>query len=468
MSTALAIAGVSAVLRDLLNNGLIDHKATDALGATITVSVGPPDRVIPAAGGTEATQLNLFMYNVTPNTGWRNEGLAARDGSGSQRLSNPPLAINLHYLISAHASADLHGEILLGYAMQLLHETPVLSRNAIQKALNPSPAVGTALPIALQALADSGLENQIEQIKLTPEYLSTEELSKLWTATQSHLRPTAAYMASVVLIEATTPIRKTLPVLMRGVADRGVSIQLGAAPSLQSVSMVMIDDAARKPEPPSWPSAQWGLRLSFRGVQLGGEKVSLRFEHSALSPRQIIIPPSDRDHTTLHINLPLATDIAAQALWAAGIYAVTAIVEDNGVTRSSNTLPLPFAAKITRVPNTVARVGADNTATLQVQCSPKLPITANLEAGVWKLALTQKVSLLLAGIEVPAEPLADSLLAPPSAIDTVSFVLKNAPALNKEIARLRVAGVDSLPFVRQDLPAPPRLVIDPSLMVTIT
>ena len=144
MSSALAIAGVSAVLRDLLNDGLIDHAATDTLGVTITVSVGPPDRVIPASGATESTQLNLFMYHVTPNSGWCNERLPSRDASGSQRLSNPPLALNLHYLLSAHGSEDLHGEILLGYAMQLLHEMPVLSRNAIRRALNPSPPIGGA------------------------------------------------------------------------------------------------------------------------------------------------------------------------------------------------------------------------------------------------------------------------------------------------------------------------------------
>ncbi|MDD5410697.1 MAG: Pvc16 family protein, partial [Methylobacter sp.] len=92
MSSALAIAGVTAVLRDLLNDGLINHDATGTLGSTITVSAGPPDRVIPASGGTESSQLNLFMYHVTPNSGWRNEGLPSRDSSGNQRLSNAPLA----------------------------------------------------------------------------------------------------------------------------------------------------------------------------------------------------------------------------------------------------------------------------------------------------------------------------------------------------------------------------------------
>ena len=32
---------------------------------------------------------------------------------------------------------DLHAKILLGYAMQLLHEMPMLTRAAIRTALNP-------------------------------------------------------------------------------------------------------------------------------------------------------------------------------------------------------------------------------------------------------------------------------------------------------------------------------------------
>ena len=87
MSTALAIAGVSAVLRDLLNDGLIQHNAVGVLGSSVTVSGGPADRVVPA-DGSEASQLNLFLYQVTPNAAWRNEGLPARDNTGRQRLAN--------------------------------------------------------------------------------------------------------------------------------------------------------------------------------------------------------------------------------------------------------------------------------------------------------------------------------------------------------------------------------------------
>ena len=71
MSTALAIAGVTAVLRDLLNDGMVNHNVSGMLGSNVTVSVLAPDRVVPV-NGAEASQINLFLYLVTPNPGWRN------------------------------------------------------------------------------------------------------------------------------------------------------------------------------------------------------------------------------------------------------------------------------------------------------------------------------------------------------------------------------------------------------------
>ena len=55
MSSALAIAGVTAVLRDLLNDGLINHNISDLVGNQVKVSVMPPDRVIPAAAPRPAS-----------------------------------------------------------------------------------------------------------------------------------------------------------------------------------------------------------------------------------------------------------------------------------------------------------------------------------------------------------------------------------------------------------------------------
>ena len=55
----------------------------------------------------------------------------------------------------------------------------------------------------------------MEQIKIAPLSLTTEEISCLWTAFQARYRPTAAYQLSVVLIESRQSVRTPLPVRSR-------------------------------------------------------------------------------------------------------------------------------------------------------------------------------------------------------------------------------------------------------------
>jgi len=210
VSNALAIASVTAVLKDLLNNGVIDHQLSGMVGE-VAVSALPPDRLL-VAGQAETSRINLFMYHVTTNQGWRNAALPSRNADGD-RTSNPPLGLNLHYLLSTYGANEFDAEVLLGYAMQLLHETPVLTRESIRRTLAPaSPVNGAALPAPHNALVASELADQVEQIRVVPETMSLEEVSKLWTAIQSHYRPTAAYQASVVLIESRRSARSALPV----------------------------------------------------------------------------------------------------------------------------------------------------------------------------------------------------------------------------------------------------------------
>ena len=214
MSTALAIASVTAVLRDLLQNGMIDRDLTASVGDVIVTAL-PSDR-IDITEATGRSQLNLFLYRVTPNPGWSNVGLPSRDGRG-QRVANPPLALDLHYMLTAYGARDLHAEILLGYGMQLLHETPVLSRDAIRRALAPPAFVESheSFPPDMRALFESELSEQVEQIKIIPQSLSSEEFSKLWPAFNARYRPSVAYQVSAVLIESRARTRATLPVRER-------------------------------------------------------------------------------------------------------------------------------------------------------------------------------------------------------------------------------------------------------------
>jgi uncharacterized protein DUF4255/IPT/TIG domain-containing protein len=273
VSNALAIAAVSAVLTDLLNNGLIDHDLT-AVG-NVQVSAVAPDLV--TTGTNEGPRLNLFMYHASTNQGWRNVGLPSSSSSG-ERVSNPPLALDLHYLLTAYASKDFHAEILLGYAMQLLHECPVLARDAIRKTLKVAPPVtGAILPPTQQTLVAADLADQVELIKVVPQAPSTEELSRLWTALQAHYRPTAGYLASVVLIESRKSTKSGLPVRVSN-----LKVRPWKHPEVEAVDPQIVGS---------------GDQLTLTGVNLKADSVGVDFGSG-------LVPPDSVTENQVKVTLP--------------------------------------------------------------------------------------------------------------------------------------------------------------------
>ncbi len=82
MSSDLAIAGVTATLRHLLKRGVVDHVKLGDQGP-VSVTAMAPD-LINTESADLADQINLYMYHVAPNPGWRNAGLPSRDNSGAR------------------------------------------------------------------------------------------------------------------------------------------------------------------------------------------------------------------------------------------------------------------------------------------------------------------------------------------------------------------------------------------------
>lgn len=205
MSTVLAIAGVTAILQDMLANRMTEEPVATAVGV-VDVSALPPDRV-DLGEASDPTQVNIFLHQVSRNPGWANIGRPTHDPRGG-RISAPPLPLDLHYLITAYAGQALHAEILLAQIAQLFHETPVPPREVIVQALDPA-APPQGFPAAL---AQSGLAEQIEHLRITPEALSNEEISKLWAALQARYRPTLAFRVTTVLIDSDLAQRRPLPV----------------------------------------------------------------------------------------------------------------------------------------------------------------------------------------------------------------------------------------------------------------
>jgi hypothetical protein len=415
MSSALAVAGVSAVLADLLNNGIIDHNLAATVG-TVKISAKPPDRVI-SGNVADPNQLNLFLYHVAPNPGWRNVGLPSR-GDGGTRLTNPPLALDLFYLLTAYGEKDFNAEILLGYAMQLFHEVPVLTRDAIRRALrgpNP-PASGAILPTDFKTLVAADLAEQVEQIKIIPQSMGSEEMSKIWTALQTSYRPTAAYQVSVVLIESRRPTQQTLPV-----RERMIKVLPFQQPVIDSVES---DAGADEPIVAS-------STLLIKGRQLRGEITSVFIGGIMFTPA-----PNDLRPDEIKISLPPASP----AVLRAGIQSVQVVHElDLGKPPAphrgfeSNIAAFVLHPKIKFPPSA--------TATLTITFDPKV-------------GRTQRVTLLLGERNPPPDRPARSfnIDAPPengitvatqAQTSAITFSLKNVDA-GVYFVRAQVNGAESL------------------------
>jgi hypothetical protein len=188
--SSLAIATCTAVLKDLLDNRLVQRDIASIIG-DVVVSALPPDRI--QTGSEERPQLNLFLYRVTPNTRWR--------GDASSR-GESAIALDLHYLLSAYGGQDLQQEVLLGYAVQVFREVPRLDQEHIRSALTAMSKNGATGSRIARAVAGAGdAPAWAGNIDITADFQSLEDVSKLWSALQSRYRPSVTYKVSMVLID---------------------------------------------------------------------------------------------------------------------------------------------------------------------------------------------------------------------------------------------------------------------------
>jgi hypothetical protein len=428
MSNALAIAATSAVLQSLLHE-LYANSASN-LGQ-VTVSAIAPDIVQTNQTASPALQVNLFLHQVTPNAAWRNVDMPSVSANGSSRLRNQPLALDLHYLLTAYGQKNFEAEALLGYAVQFLHETPVVARNDIRAMLTPLPAVGPPPAVGNANLNVSGLADQVEMLKITPATLGREEMAWIWTALKADYRPTFPFQVTVVLILAENAGTSVLPVL-----KRHIKVQpdlLLSFPALTAVS------------PPSYqPAAKPGDVVTVTGVNLMAvSQVVLSNARLGLNPT---IAASNVEAGSFQFTIPNPLPPSPPTApnppnyVPAGVY----LLSVQGATQESlTTNSLAFAAAPTITSVTTSTLGG--VFTINIMCAPY----------VWP---GQQVSLLVGGQSAfPTLPIS-------SAVNSLSFNFKTLPPSPTPILlRLRVDGVDSQII---DMTKKPPIFSGPTVVVT--
>jgi hypothetical protein len=445
MSNALAIASVTRLLKDLLNDAMVNADVTGTVGGDVTVTSVPPDRAIDQLTQEDPSQLNLYLHRITPNSALSGSDLPTRDGRYGL-VHRPRLALDLHYLLTAYTNQELHGEILLGYAMEVLHETPILPREMIRAALEGN-VNGSMLPPAFKDTDPARLADQLELIRITPEPLSLDDMSKLWTALQTSYRTTVAYMVSVVLIERDLPKRTPLPVLSRGPRDPASGRDAGVAvhPDLLPATPVL---AAVEP-PGGRPAMRLGDTIGLNGHRLDAGDARVRFIAPETGAILELAPAAAPSPGRLDVELPGGPPLAAASplagtgadpgAWRIGAYLVEAVLRTAGEPeRTTNRVPALLAPRTT--PSAAADPGGTR---ISVACEPRI-----LE--------TQSVAIVAGQAEQPLDPL-------PAPADAVEAVFAGLPAGPGLPVRLRVAGIDSILID----PAAKPPAFDPGQLVTV-
>jgi hypothetical protein len=316
----------------------------------------------------------------------------------------PPLALNLYYIVTAYGqdNSELIAHLLLGAAMRILHDHTVLSRDEIE-----------------QTFAASALHEQFERLRITPQPVSLDDISKLWTGFQSEYRLSAAYQVSVVLIDSTRPQRMPLPVLQRGAGDRGGSVVATPSPSLRVVNL-----------PHGKASAELGDTLTLVGDHLDGDALTARFRHARLEDARERTPLAGSTATQMQVTLPdTAEDPTVPSTWPAGVYMLSLVVQRPGLPAwTTNAIPFALAPQMTSLaPQQVLQ--ANVPFTLTVTCSPQV-------------LAAQRAVLLFGDREIQANTITTP--ADPTAVTTLTFTVRDVVA-GVYVVRLRVDGVDSIP-----------------------
>lgn len=416
MSNTLAIAATTATLRNLLQTQI---PSLDADLSDLEVTIAPPDL---ARKGITKAQLNVFLYQTVVNAAWRNLDMPRQIKPGE--AGSPPLALNLHYLLTAYGRGEADNDgvshRVLGAAMSVLHDHTVLGQSEIAA-----------------ALLNNDLAEQFERLRITPLAIGVEEMSRLWTVFQSQYRISAAYQAAVVLIDSRLQTRAALPVLTRGPGDRGIATITGAAPTLDEIRPPLSQAAARQ-----------GEDVVIAGAQLQSGDAVVRFSSTRLASPIEIAPQPGGSASEITVHLPDKNDDPnALARWVPGYYTVALVATHPDVPPLvSNPVAFALAPTITVSPATAPAGVLD----LSITCAPRV--------------VPGQRALLIFG-EQQVEPA--SLTNPIDATQpsTLAFTVPGVAA-GSYVVRLRIDGVDSIPVVYSGTPPVP--AFDPAQKVTVT
>lgn len=179
MAGYTVIADVSKTVLQVLRRNIVERDLGDLVDTDQIVLASPAD-----ISDDSDVRLSLFLYNVSKDPHLSN---VPSQQIGENTYQDPPLALNLQYLLTAYPSTDddqvvrVHEQHqLLGLAMQIFHDNARIQGDSLHGSLHTEEA----LSLSLQPEADADLETVWSLIEDTP------------------LEPSVAYEAGPITIDS--------------------------------------------------------------------------------------------------------------------------------------------------------------------------------------------------------------------------------------------------------------------------
>jgi hypothetical protein len=290
MSDFRAIRGASLSLRNLLQ---------DRMQTPVPVTIAPPDVTVTNMTGQQ--RLNLYLYQVSENGYLSNQEIPGHGHPGA--YGHPPLYLNLHYVLTAHGGSevgpdsDLQAQQILGDAMRVLHDLPIVTDKLQTTRVPPG---GNPQPIL-----DTSLVGESEGIKIILQPATLEDFSKIWAALpDANFRRSVAYQVSVVRIESRRLRRFPKLVGEPPLAGPRVFVVPFRSPQITEMRVRRPGDPADMERPLAY--ARIGDTLIIRGRNFTGDNATRVMLGGVNATAQIRTPlQDDRIEVTIPDNTAL-------------------------------------------------------------------------------------------------------------------------------------------------------------------
>lgn len=185
MAIFTIIGDVSDELRRQLAQSLSNSTELDFnINPATSIVLDPPDD----QDGNNGALASLYLFHVAPSPHCRNQR-PLPDPVDPSRFLRPPLPLQLRYLLTPLGSDQATNHALLGRAIQHFHDNPffeTVSGTLIGDSFGGAP----------------------EEVRVSIEPLSLEQLAQIWSAFNSPFRLSIGFHVELVAIDSGLPAER--------------------------------------------------------------------------------------------------------------------------------------------------------------------------------------------------------------------------------------------------------------------